>query len=467
MKKLTLVLMVAVVWPFTFTLHAQTEKEIGELFSLLQQERYVTLVNNVCAMRNKEYYKNAFMDYCLAYGYCQLGKRQTAAEWFDHLLDSYNSLSETKRKELTELSATCQNPDQVPASATDMISYLRTMNPEGFEGNQTGIDSKMGIPSLTDTVSDVDFEHATFDTYNRQFTQQQKSEACTYFQAILNDNSFYCDSTKHLLVFYSKNDLDIKNQIKELEEYYEYYSREYNLGESNRLITIFYCSGRSSFNSVAGKVHHLNVPGSTFGYASSADLVMLGIASAAWLGAMKHELFHLMIRSFVGDIPAWLDEGIASYYESSSLKDDHVKVNMRNYRTNIFHDLPTMRDESRDKLAVPTVEQFTNYNWQQYSGKTGDLMIKASLNYSISYVFVMFLNDKGKLLQVVDAFRNRTFQETQTAGNGGEALTILHVRPSNEILTGVMGMDMNQIQVAFEDWCKANPDLRVNPYKVE
>lgn len=464
MKKIILI-MGALMWINTGSLKAQTGPEIQELFLLLEQQQYTALVNKVCVMRKKEYYKNAFLDYCLAYGYCQLNRPQISAEWFDHMLVSYNGFSSDRRAELIRMKSSCQIQESASTVAGEMVNYLRAMNTDGFDGNQAGIESKMGIPSLTDRVTEIDFEHTTFDTKNRQFTQQQKSEAYNYYKGLLNDNSYFCDSTQHLLVFYSGNVSGIKRQISELEDYYQYYSQEFNLGESNRLITIFYCSGRSDLDFVADKVHSIDVPKSTFGYASSADLVLLSIANASWLGAMKHELFHLMIRSFIGDIPAWLDEGIACYYESSALKNNRVTVNMRNYRTNIFRSLDMMRYESKDKLPVPTVDKFSNYSWQQFSGIPGDLMIKASLNYSISYVFVKFLSDQNKLLTVVDAFRNRTFEETQAATGAGEDLTILHVRPGKEILTEALGMDMDRIQLAFEAWCLEN--LQVNPYKNE
>ena len=461
MKKVILI-MGAFICITAGSLQAQTETEIQELFLLLEQQRYTSLVNKVCVMREKEYYKNAFLDYCLAYGYCQLNRPKISAEWFDHILLNYNGFSSESRAELTRMKSSCQTQESASTVAGEMKNYLQAMNTDGFDGNQAGIESKMGIPSLTDRVAEIDFEHTTFDTKNRQFTQQQKAEASNYYRGLLNNSTYSCDSTEHLLVFYSGKAVGIKSQIRELEEYYQYYSQEFNLGESNRLITIFYCSDRSGFNYVADKIHRLDVPLSTYGYASSADLVLLSIANAAWLGAMKHELFHLMIRSFIGDIPAWLDEGIACYYESSDLNNNIATVNMRNYRTNIFRSLDMMRYETKDPLPVPTVEDFTNYNWQQFSGFPGDLMIKASINYSISYVFVKYLSDHNKLQTVVDAYRNRTFEAPQTSTGTEEELTILHVHSGKEILTEALGMDMVRIQSAFEAWCAEN--LRVNPY---
>jgi hypothetical protein len=468
MKKIIVVVIVAALCPFSGILNAQTQQEIQEIYFLLGQQRYISLVNMVCDMREKEYYKNAFMDYCLAYSYCQLGRPQISTEWFDHLINNYNSLSSVKRQELKQLKITCQNPPGIAPSAADkannMTSYLNAMNPDGFEDKQAGFEGKMGIPNLEERVTEMDFEHAVFDAKNRQFTQQQKSEAYNYYyHRVLNDNSFRCDSTKHLFIFYSKDAMGIKHQILELENYYEYYRRIFNLGESNRMITIFYCLDRTNFDNVALKVHNITVPESTYGYASSSDLVMVGIASPTWLGAMKHELFHIMIRSFIGDIPAWLDEGIACCYESSSLQDDRVKVNMKNYRTDLLEKLKHLKQMTGINLQLSTVEEFTNFSWQQFSGNPGDLKIHASINYSISFIFVKFLMDSNKLPQVVSAFRNRSIKQIQTPSDVSESYTILRVRPSNEILTEIMLMDMNQIQSSFAIYCKNI--LHLNPYK--
>lgn len=430
-----------------------------ELFSLLQQGKYVQLVNKVCSLREKEYYKNAFMDYCLAYGYCQLGQSAVSGEWFDHLLSSYNNLSSKKRDELTALKQSCVN-DQTATHPTDaLFSFLRAMSSDGFEGNSTGVESKMGIPSLSDRVEEFDFEHLTFDSQNRDFTLQQKQEALTYYQKILNNSTFHVDTTSHFLIFYSGNASVINNHEKQLEDYYTYYSHAFNLEESNRLITIFYCTNREDFNEVAHKVHNIPVPKSTYGYASSVDLVMLGIANAAWLGAMKHELFHLMIRSFVGDIPPWLDEGTACFFESSSLQDDTATTNFSgiNYRYRLLRSTNDVKREIMQQYGetfmVPSIDQLTNFNWQQFSGKSGDLMMKASYNQALSYAFVTYLNSKSRLNKTIDAFRNRSFTEEPIVADTNQ-LVILHLRTNNELLTDVTGMSLQEIQADFDAWCR-------------
>jgi hypothetical protein len=469
MKRIVLLVLITLWGAISGIIHAQTEQEIEEISTLLKQGEYSLLVNKVCSMRENEYYKNAFMDYCLAFSYCQLGYNQISAEWFDHLMDNYNSISSAKRQELNQLKAKCQNltePKSTAAdNAEDMFKFLTAMNPEGYDNLQAGIEihQKMGIPNVKERVAEVDYEHAIFNAKNPQFTQRQKSEAYNYYQGLQGLNSLKCDSTRHLLFLYPPDTRSVRSQTSKLEDYYEYYRRSFDLGESNRLITVFYCEHRSTLDTIARKVHNINVPESTYGYASSSDLVMLGIASPAWLGAMKHELFHLMIRSFIGDIPAWLDEGIACCYESSSLMNNQVKVNMDNYRTELLRELNMMRYSARDSLPLPTVELLTNFNWQRFSGNPGDLKIKASINYSLSFVFVKFLMDNGILPQMVYAFRNRSIKQMQIPVNGGESLTILQLQSSNEILTRIMHTDMNQLQSYFENYCKKI--LRLNPYK--
>jgi hypothetical protein len=187
---------------------------------------------------------------------------------------------------------------------------------------------------------------------------------------------------------------------------------------------------------------------------------MLGIANTAWLGAMKHELFHLMIRSFIGDIPPWLDEGTACYFESSNLKSDTITTNLTksNYRINLLYwgtrdtrfDLPELRGQD---LKIPSIVQLTNYNWQEFSGKPGDLMIKASFKQSLSYAFVSYLQDRNLLSKTIEAFRNRSFRETPSV-NETEDLIILHLRTIDELLSNITGMSAMEIQVAFDKWCK-------------
>ncbi|HEX5150462.1 MAG TPA: hypothetical protein VFW07_03375 [Parafilimonas sp.] len=432
---------------------SQTEKD---LFSLLQEGKYVQLVNKVCSLREKQYYKNAFMDYCLAYGYCQLDKPSLSGEWFDHILGSYNSLSSTKRDELEQLKGSCSQSHPNAQVTNALFEYLHAMSADGFEGNQAGIESKMGVPSLKDTVEEFDFEHLTFDRQNRKFTLQQKREALDYYRRLLSDPEVHADTTAHFLVFWPGNPMLINNHMKQLEEYYSFYSSMFNLQESNMLITVFYCTNRNDFNTIAKQVHNIPVPKSTFGYASSIDLVMMGIANAAWLGAMKHELFHLMIRSFVGDIPPWLDEGAACYFESSTLKNNNVTTNLSgsNYRVNLLKQRQYLKHEISDGkgIKMPTLPQLTNYNWQEFSGKSGNLMIQASINQSISYVFVSYLQDRKLLGKTMEAFRNRAY--TDPSSNDSTGLIILHLRTNDELLTNTTGMTMPEIQADFYNWCQ-------------
>jgi hypothetical protein len=440
----------------------QTKAEITELKTLLQSGKYVTLVNRVSQLRKKEYYKNAFMDYCLAVGYCRLSKPDLSTEWFNHILNSYDNLSVQKRKELKELNETCMGGSAVTTSVDAMKSFLKTIGNEVFEGpSGAGIESKMGIPSVTAKVEELDFENLTFDTENRKFNLNEKAAAKKYYSKLINDQSYISDTTANLLVFYPNTKINISAQIAELDAYYRYYKREFNLQESNRLITVFYCPNRTQLNLISQRIHKIKVPESTYGYASSADLVMIGIASSAWLGAMKHELFHLMIKSFVGDIPAWLDEGTACYFESSNLKNTGLTVNLHNYRTNLLQNTNFLKNEYH--IGSPLVSTLVNYNWQQFSGKPGDLLIQSSVHYSYSFALVAFIASQNKLSKVMEAYRNRTTEEIIAGQNGEEDLTVLHIRSGEEILTQAMEMPMEGIQQSFESWLSKS--LGFNPYR--
>ncbi|MES2650033.1 MAG: hypothetical protein V4717_24365 [Bacteroidota bacterium] len=455
MKKL--IILWACILLFTGDSISQTKVE-EELFGLLQQAKYKELVNKVCSLREKAYFKNAFMDYCLAYGYCQLDKPSVSAEWFDHLLASYSNFSIKKRNELKTLKQSCLNTRSTTAPTQSLFLFLQAMNADGHKEG-AGIESKLGIPSLTDTVEAIDFEHLTFDGQHRRFSLQQKKEALTYYQQILRNDNFFADTTEHFLVFYPKNALNIKQQIEDLEKYYAFYAKAFNLQESGRLISIFYCTSRSNFNEVAESIHKMPIPVSTFGYASSVDLVMLGIANVAWLGAMKHELFHLMIRSYLGDIPPWLDEGTACFFESSTLTNAGASTNFSgsNYRFNLLKNTSFLRSELRHQrkgeFLVPSVQQLTNFNWLEFSGKQGDLTIKASYNQSLSYAFVCFLNEKNLLPKMIEAYRNRSFVAPVSSQDSNDVVE-LHLKTNDQLLTEVTGMNQQEIQQAFRNFCR-------------
>jgi len=446
---------------------SQDKEEIDQLLQLLNENRYGQLINKVSEMRQKAYYKNAFMDYCLAYGYCRLNMPDNSREWFNHILKSYNTINVQKESELIQLRNECSMPLTTSNPTFTMVNYLSSMSSDGFEGNNAGIESKMGVPSITDRVTEIDFENATFDAANRQFNLNEKKDAWDYYNNLMSSagGTYQHDTTNHLLVVYSTAAGIIKSQIQALENYYNYYNREYGIGSEERLITVFYFSNRSEFDRAASKLHNIQVPSSTFGYASSADLILTGIANSSWLGALKHELFHLMIRSSIGDVPPWMDEGIACLYESSSLNSATGKAafNMMNYRTNTLERLDIVRMESHEPLPLPTVDEFINFSWLDFSGRPGDLMMKASINYSISYVFSKYLHDKGKLAPIMDAYRNRTYKETQNTSVPGEEITVIHVMPANQLIERTMQMNLNEIQQDFENWCSQN--IGGNPYK--
>lgn len=447
--------------------YGQKKEDIDHLSRLLDEQKYTRLANEVSRMRQKAYYKNVFMDYCLAYSYCKLNMPSDSRIWFDHIIKNYNSLDAEKENQLIQLRNECTANPQTTSGVSSLKEFITALNNDGFEGNSAGIESKLGIPSLTDRVVEIDYEQATFDVVNRQFAQSQKDNAWEYFRGILGSesNNYRRDSTKHLLIIYSKQAGDIKKQMIQLENYYQYYNKVYGLGDDNRLITVFYFNSRNELTSSSQKLHNIKVPNSIFGYASSADLILTGIASRLWLGALKHELFHLMIRSYIGDTPPWMDEGIACLFESSNLKaEDDISFNTDNYRTTLLRRFNIIRQESEEIDDLPTINQIVNFNWRDFSGHPGDLMIKASINYSISYLFSKYLLEKGKLKTILDAYQNRTYTlESSTNNTPGESLIIMKLRTTEQLFDETLGMNMSDIQTDFEKWCMSS--LRFNPYE--
>ncbi len=63
--------------------------------------------------------------------------------------------------------------------------------------------------------------------------------------------------------------------------------------------------------------------------------------------------------------------------------------------------------KSTERVTVPSLEQLINYNWEDYQGGADNSRCRASINYALSNFFVLYLQQEGLLLNVVEAFKNR------------------------------------------------------------
>ena len=105
---------------------------------------------------------------------------------------------------------------------------------------------------------------------------------------------------------------------------------------------------------LAERRHGLDVSSATIGYAFVEDASIVAAVPTTAAGTVLHELFHLLVRSNFGDVPQWLDEGIAGLYEVSGRRGD-VYFGLENWRRKV---LETTWDVRPDLAELIRAEWF-------------------------------------------------------------------------------------------------------------
>ena len=240
-----------------------------------------------------------------------------------------------------------------------------------------------------------------------------------------------------------------------LNRYADFLTSEYGIGNLDHYVTIHLVGDREQLRDRALDLHGLDVSAATLGYAYADDLSLVAFVPETASGTVLHELFHLMVRSEYGNIPQWLDEGIASLYEVSVSNGTRF-WGVDNWRGKV---LKRLWGEYR-----PTVEQLVRSDWflfddpaqveavEAAAGNPNELIYRedesarqAAMMATARY-FAMYLQETGKL--------KRIFEEMKRSDPG--AIEDYEVDPRDHAVAVVRASlddrSLEEIDAAFSEW---------------
>lgn len=203
-----------------------------------------------------------------------------------------------------------------------------------------------------------------------------------------------------------QTDAQVRTLADLLESYVTFLQSAYGMAPPDRYITIYLLPDIASVQRAAKDVHGLDVSPSTLGYTYQDDLSTVAMIRGAQGGTLLHEVFHLVVRANFGDVPQWLDEGVASLYEVSN----------RNGAT--FRGLPNWRGEvlRAFRHESPRLDQLVSSPWFSFDRADAAGDARWDQEYSAEAVaahlataryFVLYLQDQGLLGKVYTAFQGR------------------------------------------------------------
>jgi hypothetical protein len=225
-----------------------------------------------------------------------------------------------------------------------------------------------------------------------------------------------------------------------LEKFLAFLSERYGMALPDQFVTIHLVPTPDSLRQTAVRLHGLDVTPGTIGYAFQEDLSIVAYVTGTAVGTVLHELVHLSVRGTFGDIPQWLDEGIAGLYEVSTIYDDGV-YGEPNWRGDVLKALWHRRPRIRALIATPwfpfDVPEMRNRNPNIESPQSEDLVaFMATARY-----FCLFLERKGYLTAVYRAVRDRDITVPQAPSEAAKLA-----------LEKAFGATLAQIDAEFAAW---------------
>jgi len=459
---------------------------------MFREHAYVEVLQRLRIYRLEPYGKNAEVDYMIGASLCRTSSRNAAQDRFQFMLDRYRLLPEERKAVRTEMQKCAIN------SPPTVIQFLSTGQSSGTVGGKdagmvyTGLEypneKEVTFPDLELLSSDyvnVIRNIPTEEYEKRMFDRRDSARGVAYIKHMLQANfadelkwdekenavrrggrqttvASYVRATAVGPFILASTGGHTQAQLvqigRELERVAEFYHRQYDMLLPTKLVVVYMVNNQLEMKHLAESIHGIEVSDSAIGYSIAADMSLVGIIPRMRFGTLKHELLHLMVRGNFGDVPPWLEEGLAALYEVSRFRGTTL-IGQPNWRGKILQ---------YRWIHRPKIEKLVKMNWVSFDGylelqdvennssdeahdENGNKIkydfshtqdIERSMNHAMARYFILYLQDKNKLLPVYKAFKGVDV-DTPTA----DAATLL-----NATLKGIDGMNLQQVEKDFEDW---------------
>jgi hypothetical protein len=421
---------------------ARAQKKVDRQYfiNLLNAGEYDKVFDSCTRLRKEVYGKNAVVDYFIAKSLCLDGYKDKSAYCFNCIIKNFK-LSGAKKSFIQEEITTCTAPaaeEAATVAATPDFSYINNVSlPEASVGGKMGkvydCYTQNQTMNLSSMVSASELE-------SRLFAVNKKTAAIKKIISFTDERYKIDTGGRYVFVTFKKYPLDsVSYAANQLEKAYRFFVSYYGLRAPDQLLTVYMLRDQQALRQVARLVHGIALPDPNIGYSNLSDLSLLGLGDAKHLGTMYHELFHLVVRTDLGDIPAFLDEGLASLYSVSKWRNDTL---MGDYRPWRLEELQEAKYATDKQLQIPPMDKLINYSWDEFDGVETKNVCQVAVNYALSNFIMIYLQEKKLLQQMVTAFKNRPFVPDDPA----------NVKTNLQIFESVVKDSIVNFTTKFDDW---------------
>ena len=171
---------------------------------------------------------------------------------------------------------------------------------------------------------------------------------------------------------------------------YRYLYKDYFKKKPDKPIRIYLFKDRSSYEAYCKRVYN-DPPSTPFGFYMSGERKMV-MNIATGTGTLAHELVHPLLAEDFPEVPSWFNEGFASLYEQSGMRDARM-VGFVNWR------LPGLQKALRAGRCV-ALRELLGYSADEFYGD------HRGVNYAAARYLCYYLQEKDLLRRFYREFRS-------------------------------------------------------------
>lgn len=351
--------------------------------------------------RGQPYGRTADVDYMLGTSACPIpDKRQWGARALNYILYSYALTSESRTRVKSE-ETLCRSAGAMPAPTS--VAGVETTIAAGATARGKMFDFGNDAVAAYPARQVREIPPAALQA--RLAPLGQPAAALASGRTLAGPGARVKAVSRYLFVTGAgQSDAELDTIASRLDRYLGFLESAYGITPPDRYLTLHLLPSIGEVQATARRVHGLDVSPSTLGYAYQEDLSAVAMIRGAQAGTLLHELFHLLVRRQFGDIPQWLDEGMAGLYEVSRWENGQQR-GLPNWRGRVL--------QSRG-MSTPSLEQVVRSPWFGFDmigsgGRPSPVVSGAAIapNLATARYFAMFLQDRNQLAPVFKALRAR------------------------------------------------------------
>jgi hypothetical protein len=405
--------------------------EFNRLKSMVRNGRFDDAAKGLKELREKPFCKNFDVDYLLGASLCRIERRGEGMSYLEGAA-MYPEIDDVQRgdveKEINRCKAAPQqgHPSLVPVNDRGRRKGgFSTTGRKTFGMNLSHIPPKAGSAEFRPVRKILPEEFV-----GRLFEKSEAEEAILRLKNItkVRFNEVVAEGPFILASAGGHTATQLQEMGRSLERVFSFFVSEYQMPELPYLITVYLFPDPIQLDIMAREMHGIDLDYDTIGYFFLDDFSIAGTIPRTLHGTLKHELFHLLVRGNFGDIPLWLDEGMAALYESSEFSGSKV-VGKRNWRE------ANLRGKHR-----PSLSELVTMDWSSFNKRDVEEPILLR-NHATARYFMLYLQEERKLTPVYKAIRDRRGGTTPAP-------------PYHEVIRTIMGKSMLELDRDFARWLR-------------